>query len=124
MKAWQVVVIALLVTVVDQVSKYLVRTFFSFTVNSGVAFGLFLGYNTVFLFLTLAVMVVFMAVIFRKPFYEFGLLVGGAAGNGIDRVVFGGVIDFIDVGWWPSFNVADSCMTIGVVLLMIRLWKH
>ncbi len=46
-----------------------------------------------------------------------GLLVGGALGNVIDRVRLGYVIDFIAVGIWPKFNLADSAVTIGVVLL-------
>ncbi|HET9491533.1 MAG TPA: signal peptidase II [Methylomirabilota bacterium] len=54
-----------------------------------------------------------------------GLIFGGAVGNLIDRARFGAVVDFIDVhyrGWhWPAFNVADSAITVGVVLLALRL---
>ncbi len=49
----------------------------------------------------------------------FGAIVGGAVGNIIDRFHYGSVVDFIDLRWWPVFNVADSCITIGVVLLFI-----
>ena len=49
----------------------------------------------------------------------FGAIVGGAIGNIVDRFHFGYVVDFIDLRWWPVFNVADSCITIGVALLLI-----
>jgi signal peptidase II len=54
-----------------------------------------------------------------------GLIVGGAFGNLVDRVRYGEVIDFVDVGWhqwrWPVFNVADSGVTVGFILLILSL---
>ena len=54
-----------------------------------------------------------------------GLVFGGAAGNLIDRVRFGAVVDFLDFYWrgyhWPAFNVADSAITVGVGLLALRM---
>ena len=47
-----------------------------------------------------------------------GLIMGGTLGNGYDRIVHGTVTDFIDVHFWPVFNVADSAISIGVVLLV------
>ena len=52
-----------------------------------------------------------------------GLLLGGTIGNLIDRLDYGAVIDFIDFRIWPVFNIADSAVTISVVLLIILLWK-
>jgi signal peptidase II len=56
-----------------------------------------------------------------------GLVFGGAAGNLLDRWRFGAVVDFVDVHWrgwhWPAFNVADSAISIGVVLLALRLLR-
>ena len=49
-----------------------------------------------------------------------GLVLGGAVGNLADRVCAGGVLDFIDLGIWPVFNVADIALTIGIGLLMIE----
>ncbi len=59
----------------------------------------------------------------------FGLIIGGALGNFIDRVRVGEVIDFIEVGLnqnlkWPVFNAADSCINIGVVMLLIYLVRN
>ena len=61
----------------------------------------------------------------RRPLYEWalGLLIGGAVGNLIDRIRFNEVIDFIDLHWkdahWPTFNVADSAIVIGIGLVLI-----
>ena len=49
----------------------------------------------------------------------FGGIVGGAIGNVVDRFHYGYVVDFIDLRWWPVFNVADSCITVGVALLVL-----
>jgi signal peptidase II len=94
--------------------------------NSGVAFGLFQGGG--YLFAVLA-MVVAIGIIFYYPRIPhedvlmriaFGFMLGGALGNVIDRVRFGGnVTDFISVGSFPVFNVADSCVTIGVGLMLL-----
>ena len=52
------------------------------------------------------------------------LIVGGAVGNLIDRILYKGVIDFIRIGWWPSFNIADSAISIGVILLICYTLKE
>ena len=50
-----------------------------------------------------------------------GLQLGGAFGNLFDRVAFGSVTDFIDVGWWPIFNIADSSICVGMTTLIVVL---
>jgi signal peptidase II len=55
------------------------------------------------------------------------LLLGGASGNLIDRLLrhnHGAVIDFIDFQWWPVFNVADVAIVVGALLLAITSWMH
>jgi signal peptidase II len=49
------------------------------------------------------------------------MILGGALGNALDRAVAGSVTDFIDLRWWPVFNVADSCIVVGAVLSALRL---
>jgi signal peptidase II len=60
--------------------------------------------------------------------FAFALVLGGALGNVIDRIRFGAVVDFLDfhvAGWhWPAFNVADSAITVGVILLLWQQISH
>ena len=53
-----------------------------------------------------------------------GLIVGGAAGNLIDRLIQGFVVDFIDFYFWPAFNIADMAISIGIVGLLIYLYRN
>jgi len=57
-----------------------------------------------------------------------GLILGGAVGNYINRLMYGSVIDFIDAGWgamrWPTFNVADSFIMVGIIWLILIKLKH
>jgi signal peptidase II len=95
--------------------------------NSGIAFGLFTSATSVVIALT-AVAVVWMLVYFarsgaRHPVIPagLGLLIGGSVSNLADRVRLGHVTDFIDFGWWPAFNLADSFIVIGVGILVAAL---
>ena len=92
--------------------------------NKGAAFGIMQGSSI--LFMIMAAVVVIGAVYFnqkycppRWPQYALGLIVGGALGNVIDRYVFGSVVDFISVGWFPVFNLADTAIVCGGILLML-----
>jgi signal peptidase II len=94
--------------------------------NSGVAFGLLQGGGYLFAVLALVVAIGIIYYYPRIPHEDvlmriaFGFMLGGALGNVIDRVRFGGnVTDFISVGSFPVFNVADSCVTIGVGLMLL-----
>ncbi len=95
--------------------------------NSGIAFGLFGSATGIVIALT-AVAVVWMLVYFarhgaRHPVIPaaLGLLIGGSVSNLVDRVRLGHVTDFIDFGWWPAFNLADSFIVIGVAILLAGL---
>ena len=96
--------------------------------NSGAAFGSFQGGNAVF---TVLAIVVILAILYYYPRVDaqdwtlrlaMGLQLGGAAGNLIDRLKMGRVTDFISVGSFPVFNVADSAITIGVIVLLLGVW--
>jgi signal peptidase II len=91
--------------------------------NSGIAFGLFASATAVVAFLT-AIAVGWMLVFFarsgaRHPILPtaLGLLIGGSLSNLVDRVRLGHVTDFIDLRYWPAFNLADSFIVVGVVIL-------
>lgn len=144
---------AIFVVLADQATKYvveatvalhesipLIKGFFSITHvrNPGAAFGILAGAPETLRFgllviLTLVIMVIVIAYLERHR--EAGktltagltLILGGAAGNLIDRIGQGEVIDFLDfhiAGWhWPAFNVADAAITVGAVLLIIDLLR-
>ena len=94
--------------------------------NRGVAFGLFADGGFVLVAIGAACVVAllaFFATHSRRPlvWLPTGLLLGGAAGNLIDRLHQGYVTDFIDLPLWPAFNLADSAITIGVLSLLYVL---
>ena len=92
--------------------------------NSGAAFGLAPALALVFLVASLVVavaLVVYVAT-HRNDFVAdalLGLILGGTIGNGFDRVMYGTVTDFISLHWFPVFNVADSAVSVGVVLFAV-----
>ncbi len=91
--------------------------------NSGVAFGFFSGGGALVLVFTLAALAVLLGYFLLRPtrpwlWVPTGLLIGGALGNLLDRVLNGAVTDFIKLPLWPAFNVADMCITFGVLALL------
>ena len=132
--------VALVVVAADQATKALVRANLEFgdrdgvfpgvelvhVRNRGVAFGLFADGGLVLVAIGVAsvlALLAFFATHSRRPlvWLPTGLLLGGAAGNLIDRMRQGFVTDFIDLPLWPAFNIADTCITIGVLTLLYVL---
>lgn len=141
------------IVIVDQITKAVVdRTmplhssiplidgFFNLTYirNTGAAFGIFAGSHEVFrlpFLIGVSIVAIGFILVMLKRLRdgETGLamalafILGGAIGNLIDRVIYGEVIDFLDVYWsiyhWPAFNVADSFITIGVAITLFYLIK-
>ncbi len=94
--------------------------------NRGVAFGLFVNGGPLLVLVGVAAvsaLLIFFATHSRRPlvWLPTGLLLGGAAGNLIDRLDRGYVTDFIDLPAWPAFNLADMCITAGVLSLLYVL---
>jgi len=143
---------SIIVIILDQLSKlwivtYLtentpihVTSFFSLRLlfNQGAAFSFLSqqgGWQVLFLsILAMVITLILFIWLLRTPakrfFYccGFSLVIGGAIGNLIDRLRLGHVIDFLYFHYhqyyWPAFNIADSCVCIGVFLLIIALWRH
>lgn len=138
-------IIVIVLLALDQISKYLLQLYLSpvgasvpviegllqltNVHNRGAAWGMLEGYRWLFIPLTLivAAALVFILIRFRKKLTAFSritlaLLFAGAVGNFIDRLVFSYVRDFLDITPWfsfPVFNVADSALSIGCVMLVI-----
>ncbi len=98
----------------------------SYVHNRGAAFGIMQGMSWVFV--ALAAVVVVGAVYYHSKYrperwiqYALALIVGGSLGNVIDRLLYQSVVDFISVGWFPIFNVADIAIVSGGILFMIYI---
>jgi signal peptidase II len=140
--------VAAIIFALDQATKYLVvqniplfeswslspvlsRLFkITYITNTGAAFGMFPQLGTVFM--TVAIVVVVGIIIFHRHLpiesvwvrVSLGLQLGGAMGNLVDRVLRGYVVDFVDSGFWPIFNVADLAIVVGVLILAYCLWNE
>lgn len=145
--------IILAIIIADQASKWLVTRFMPLDTvrdvikgcfrlwhvrNSGAVWGLFSGHDGGLVpgIITALAMAGLLVVAFfflradsrsRLELAAYALILGGALGNIIDRLRLGYVVDFLDAyiksQHWPTFNVADSCITIGVLLLALSMWR-
>lgn len=100
------------------------------TRNTGSAFSLFQGDTAVLAVVALALLGGLAVLVRRSPSNGraavLGLIIGGALGNLVDRVFrgdHGAVVDFVDLHFWPTFNVADSCIVVGCVLLAVSFLR-
>lgn len=138
------VLIVVLVVAADQFTKHLIVSSFlpdesrifvphvlwlTYVQNQHGAFGLFGSHPLVLAALASIVLVSFFLWYRHErggwgTHVAFALILGGAIGNILDRVRLGYVVDFFDLRWFPVFNVADSCITIGVALLLLRMLVH
>lgn len=130
-----------LIVMLDQFTKYLVDTFhpnivvisgffnLTYIKNTGAAFGIFQGKQTLLISVSLLAMGLLLFLLFYEREEKTGLLLalalilGGTCGNLIDRIRSGAVIDFLSFYikqyQWPAFNIADSSISIGVGLLIL-----
>lgn len=149
---WPFFLAALGVVVADQLTKLGIRAsllegqplfeagIFSiarFPPNSGAAFGLFQDQSFALAIVAIlgASLLLVYAFVIRHRFppldnllawTALGLILGGIIGNLIDRLRLGGVTDFISIGWWPAFNIADSGIVVGAIIFaysLLRLTK-
>ena len=137
---------SLLLMAADQLSKFWIRSnlaigesvfevgFFRLVhvYNTGAAFGLFQGQSFLLTIIALVSVIALLLYAFffhhKFPFLgsrlgklALGLVLGGAVGNLIDRIYLGHVTDFIDFDFWPAFNIADSAIVVGVIILAYSL---
>lgn len=140
----KVFLISIIVVVLDQVTKLAVRYSFEYGVphniigdwvrltyieNPGMAFGIQVGGQPFFtVFAVIATVIIFVYILKARDEKmsvrsALGMILGGAIGNLIDRFLYGKVVDFVDIGFgtirWPIFNVADSAVTVGMLILIV-----
>lgn len=137
-------IIVILVLCLDQLTKHLIlsritvgqslpiiENIFHLTLvkNSGIAFGLFPQGTNIFIIFSFLVIFLILIILWKKkelkilPRIALALILAGAIGNLIDRLRWGYVIDFLDFRIWPVFNLADTSITIGVILLSVYLFR-
>ena len=147
MKKYLYFLLPLIYVALDHITKFIViknipygsfikiNDYFSFVniSNTGVAFSMFQNNNIFFICLVSLVIIFLIFFIYKNKkeltklqTHSLLLILAGGTGNLIDRLFRGAVVDFIDVGYktvyrWPAFNVADSCVCIGVTLFIISL---
>ena len=115
--------IVIFIVLLDQITKVIFRDvnygILNSVTNTGAAFGLFKGNVFVLSLISLVVMGLLVYYFLKNPklYLPLGFLLGGATGNFIDRIFLGFVRDFIDLKFWPIFNIADSFNVIGVIIL-------
>lgn len=129
-----------IVIALDQITKYLALYYINpydfikifpflhlvMVTNKGAAFGMFKSIGSGF-FIVASVIAIFFVIFLlikgKKDYLGLSLILGGAIGNLIDRLLYGRVVDFIDLSigkyHWPAFNVADSCLTVGVTIILL-----
>ena len=140
-KDWVFYLIVGAVFIFDQISKEFIRLWMPLGdswpstgflrivhgTNTGSALGLFAGFTNLLILASILGIAAVLYYFYRQGNnaialrISLGLIVGGALGNLFDRVVFGKVVDFISVGWWPSFNIADSAISVGMFLLIFTM---
>lgn len=137
------ILLASIIVIIDQLSKSImvneypfikieVTNFFNLALvyNKGISFGLLnnIKYSNYIFCLISSLIVCFLIKWFKDSNQKYesiglSLVIGGAIGNIIDRLIYPGVVDFLEVHWqnhyWPSFNIADSAICLGVCILLI-----
>jgi len=137
------VAVVAIVVLVDQLTKWWAvdrlasgpvhvvwRLDLALSFNSGSAFSLFQGATIFIVVVAVALVAVLLALVWRAPSLGraavLGLILGGALGNLSDRLFrgdHGAVVDFVEFHFWPTFNVADACITVGCILLAVSLLR-
>lgn len=139
--------LSVLIVVLDQLTKFIVHSTmnlydsiqvvpyllnFTYIRNEGIAFGIYFeGAETIFIVLPILITIYLFYLLKNEEFQDkfsqiaLFLIIAGAVGNIIDRIFRGYVVDFIDIYvfnyHWPAFNIADSCISVGFVILIFNI---
>jgi signal peptidase II len=141
-------ILALIIILADRLSKdwalkltgeKIINPFLSFdlTFNRGINWGFFNSTNpALFFFINIAIAIVIIGLVgytyfcwkLKQPITGHVLILAGAVSNYFDRIIYGGVIDFIVLSWthwtWPAFNIADAAICIGIGLIALHIYRE
>ena len=143
-KTQSIAYLGILIILIDQLTKYLaksnlelhqsipiIKDFFhiTLTTNTGIGFGLLKNNNDLLTFITISIIGFILFYYDELPKkgpaqISIALIISGAFSNLIDRLFFGHIIDFIDFIIWPIFNIADVCITMGILYLVFYYLKE
>ncbi|MDP6642152.1 MAG: signal peptidase II [Candidatus Nanoarchaeia archaeon] len=126
-------ILVFFIVILDQLTKFYSKNInldlklflLRYVENTGAAFGILQGYRYFLILISLVVMIILIYYLItiknKSAIRAFSFILGGTIGNLIDRIFLGYVRDFIDFQFWPTFNVADSFITIGALILVYLL---
>lgn len=132
--------ISVITITIDQLIKLFIKTnitkdiviipkIFKITnvINTGAAFSILKNNNTLLILITIIILVLLNYYIkknnIENDYFELGIILGGIVGNLFDRLLYNGVIDYIEISNFPVFNLADSLIALGIILLIIKEFK-
>jgi signal peptidase II len=132
--------ISVITIIIDQLIKLFIKTnitkdiviipkIFKITnvINTGAAFSILKNNNTLLILITIIILVLLNYYIkknnIENDYFELGIILGGIVGNLFDRLLYNGVIDYIEISNFPVFNLADSLIVLGIILLIIKEFK-
>ena len=128
-------ILSLIIILLDQSTKYLFKgkiiilipkiLDINYTTNTGAAFGILKNYNLLLILISIIVIYLCFKWLKNKSIHYLPLsfIIGGAIGNLIDRLTLGFVRDFIDFKIWPVFNLADTFITVAILLIIYNHFK-
>lgn len=140
MKKEKLYKISVITIIIDQLIKLFIKTnitkdiviipkIFKITnvINTGAAFSILKNNNTLLILITIIILVLLNYYIkknnIENDYFELGIILGGIVGNLFDRLLYNGVIDYIEISNFPVFNLADSLIVLGIILLIIKEFK-
>lgn len=140
MKKEKLYKISVITIIIDQLIKLFIKTnitkdiviipkIFKITnvINTGAAFSILKNNNTLLILITIIILVLLNYYIkknnIENDYLELGIILGGIVGNLFDRLLYNGVIDYIEISNFPVFNLADSLIVLGIILLIIKEFK-
>jgi signal peptidase II len=133
--AYLFLLVSTFILTIDQATKQLAKKYLAdgsitfipyilgldYTTNTGVSFGLFKGFNLFFVVVSLTALIFFIYFFFKENYkLETSIVIGGLLGNLVDRIIYGSVIDFINLKFYAIFNVADMAVCLGIGMIVIR----